>query len=60
LPLPSQAKEQRMAIDALHADMIHFQEEKNVIALQVTFTDYVSCKFTPAPVDIPDKNSFKR
>lgn len=31
-----------MAIDALHADMIHFQEEKNVIALQVTFTDYVS------------------
>ena len=34
-PLPQAANEQRMAIDALHADLIHLQEEKNVFVFQV-------------------------
>lgn len=34
-----------MAIDALHADIIHFQEEKNVFALQVQFKLIGSSEF---------------
>ena len=34
-PLPDAANEQRMAIDMLHADLIHLQEEKNVFVFQV-------------------------
>lgn len=34
-PLPPEAHEQRMAIDELHAEMIHLQEEKTVFAQQV-------------------------
>lgn len=32
---PPEAHEQRMAIDSLHADLIHMQEEKNLFAQQV-------------------------
>lgn len=35
-PLPEAANKQRMAIDALHADLIHLQEEKNVFVFQVS------------------------
>jgi hypothetical protein len=34
-PLPPEAHEQHLAIDALHADLIHLQEEKNVFVFQV-------------------------
>jgi hypothetical protein len=34
-PLPPEAQEQRMVIDRLHTSIIHFQEEKNLFALQV-------------------------
>ena len=34
-PLPPAANTQRMAIDELHADLIHLQEEKNVFVFQV-------------------------
>jgi hypothetical protein len=33
--LPQEAHDQRMEIDALHTDLIHFQEEKVLFATQV-------------------------
>lgn len=32
---PEDVSEQRMAIDSLHTEMIHLQEEKNLVAMQV-------------------------
>lgn len=35
---PEDVSEQRMAIDSLHTEMIHLQEEKNLVAMQVCAT----------------------
>jgi hypothetical protein len=35
-PLPQPAQDERMAIDSLHADLIHLEAEKNVFVLQAS------------------------
>lgn len=47
---PPEAHEQRMAIDSLHADLIHMQEEKNLFAQQVGCSPPPSSKFWLADV----------
>jgi len=41
---PEDITEQRMAIDSLHTEMIHLQEEKNVVASHVCSLPQSACQ----------------